>query len=123
MDRDQPAQPWRGRGRVGVAALVATVALLVVGLAVPTSAAGLREAPDEEHCIAYVVGQQAAGEYVVSAPDCYGSFSAAMFVASSGTWRLPADAPVTVLESPTAGVHYDGFETAATRPGTTTGAT
>ncbi len=113
METDTSAQAHRGSGRFRVTVLLTVAALFVLGAAGPAQARG-KNGPtsgEGEHCIAFVVDVRADGELIVGAPDCYGSFSQAMFVGSGGTWRLPYDAPVGVLESTTAGTHYSGFET------------
>ncbi len=113
MDRDLSAQHQQGAGRFRITVVVAVAALFILGVAVPAQARGknVTVQAGSDHCIAFVVDQLESGELVVGAPDCYGTFSQAMYVGSGGTWRLPYDAPVSVLESPTAAVHYDGFET------------
>ena len=116
MNLDHTAEPWRGAGRLRIAAVVAGAALLVLGVAAPAQAerfspietTGAETAGADEHCIAYVMHQRQDGELVLGAPDCYPTFSQAMFVASAGTWRLPHDAPVGVLGSSTAGANYPG---------------
>lgn len=106
MDTDTTARPWRGFGRL--AAMAALAALLVMSVAAPAHAGRTDDVNSEggDHCVAHVVGQAPDGELVVSPPDCYGTFSQAMFAASGGSWRLPNDAPVTVLESSTAGANF-----------------
>ncbi len=126
MDTDRPAQR-RIAGRVRTTAMLVAVALFVLGAAVPAQAKVPRAAsapapapdPDpapepsetEQHCNAYVLDERPSGELVLSEPECYERFSSAMFAGTNGAWRLPYDAPVGVLESPTAAAHYPGMET------------
>jgi len=109
MIHDHTAQPWKAAGRV--ATLVALAALLVLGVAAPAQGERVDRVANDggDHCVAHVVDQRQGGELVLGAPNCYPTFSQAMFVASGGSWRLPADAPVTVLESPTAGANFPGW--------------
>lgn len=98
------------------------VVSLVVGLVVPSMWAGSADsasARGEFHCVVTTGGQSDDGELITTNTECFDSFSDAMFSASAGALRLPAegsgsvlftDAGVAALASTfTLGVHFDGY--------------
>lgn len=103
-------------GGVLVGVLIAAIPMIPggpeLGDADPTTA--------ESHCVVTVVGESEGGELITDAPECFGSFAAAMEFASSGHVSLPSDvsgadvfvdgsAAQLAASSFTLGIHYDGY--------------
>jgi len=86
-------------------AAAAIVALCAAALVAPAAAA-----PDvEDHCVVRVVDQLDSGELVVSEPDCYSTFDAAMAAEGVDAWGEGASARVeSAAATFTIGTHYDG---------------
>lgn len=72
MEWDRASRPWKGFRRSWTAALVAMAAPLVLGSAVPASAAenGRVEGTGQQHRVAFVTDQRGSGEYLVPTPNC-----------------------------------------------------
>ena len=85
------------------------VGTALVAIALPLgSAAGADTKGD--HCVVYVEGQEQSGEYIVSAPDCYPTLSAAMESVGLGTGvsSISKASQAMAAASMTIGIHYDG---------------